>query len=61
MRDTGVPHTLLRTKEGSEDEAMPKKELRREIKWWEGVADHIDKFVSFSTLTWHKLVLTLFL
>ena len=53
VRDTeraSIPLTLLGNKEGSEDEARPKKELRREIKkWWEGVADHIDKIVSFST------------
>ena len=31
---------------GTEDEASQKKDLRREIKkWWEGVADHIDKIV----------------
>ena len=51
VRDTdkaSVPQTLLGNKEGSEGEAKPKKELRREIKkWWEGVADHIDKIVSF--------------
>jgi 1-phosphatidylinositol-3-phosphate 5-kinase len=35
-------------KDKMEDEASPKKELRKEIKrWWEGVADHIDKIVSF--------------
>jgi 1-phosphatidylinositol-3-phosphate 5-kinase len=47
------PHTLSEdenrknNKEGSEDEATwQRKELRREIKkWWEGVADHIDKIV----------------
>ena len=53
VRDTeraSIPLTLLGNKEGSEDEARPKKELRREIKkWWEDVADHIDKIVSFST------------
>ena len=43
-----VPHAPLGKKEVSEDEARPKKELRREIKkWWEGVADHIDKIVEF--------------
>lgn len=48
VRDTGIPQTLLGNKEGSEDGARPKKELRREIKkWWEGVADHIDKIVEF--------------
>lgn len=51
VRDTekaSIPHTLLGNKERSEDDARPKKELRREIKkWWEGVADHIDKIVSF--------------
>ncbi|KAF8797636.1 hypothetical protein BYT27DRAFT_7265512 [Phlegmacium glaucopus] len=37
-----VPQTLK--EERAEDEASQKKELRREIKkWWEGVADHIDK------------------
>jgi len=42
----GVPLTLLG--QGTEDEAIQKKDLRREIKkWWEGVADHIDKIVSF--------------
>ena len=51
VRDTeksSIPQTLLGKKEKSEeDEARPKKELRREIKkWWEGVADHIDKIVS---------------
>ena len=39
VRDTtekeSVPHTPWEKKEGSEDEARPKKELRREIKkWW---------------------------
>lgn len=53
LRDTGVPHILLGNKEGSEDEARSKKELRREIKkWWEGVADHIDKIVSLSAPNW---------
>ena len=52
VRDTtekaSVPHTRSGKKEKSEDEARPKKELRREIKkWWEGVADHIDKIVEF--------------
>ena len=54
VRDTekaSVPHTPLVNKERSEDEARPKKELRREIKkWWEGVADHIDKIVSLFCL-----------
>ena len=48
-----VLHIHSENKEGSEDEARPKKELRREIKkWWEGVADHIDKIVRFSTPNW---------
>jgi 1-phosphatidylinositol-3-phosphate 5-kinase len=51
VRDTekaSVPPAFLGHKERSEDEARPKKELRREIKkWWEDVADHIDKIVSF--------------
>ena len=38
-----------RKEEGTEDETSQKKDLRREIKkWWEGVADHIDKIVKFS-------------
>ena len=54
VRDTEKASvTPLGRKEGSEDEARPKKELRREIKkWWEGVADHIDKIVSFSAPNW---------
>ena len=46
---TSIPQTLLGGKEKSvDDEVRPKKELRREIKkWWEGVADHVDKIVSF--------------
>ena len=43
-----VPYAFLANKEKTEEEDRPKKELRREIKkWWEGVADHIDKIVSF--------------
>ena len=41
-----VPVCLSEPQERTEDEDRPKKELRREIKkWWEGVADHIDKIV----------------
>ena len=49
-----VPQTLSGNK-GSEDEAeaRPKEELRRKIKrWWEGIADHVDKIVSFSAPKW---------
>jgi 1-phosphatidylinositol-3-phosphate 5-kinase len=45
-----APHSDFGHKqEGTEDETSQKKDLRREIKkWWEGVADHIDKIVKFS-------------
>ena len=59
---SGIQLSLLGNKEGTEDVDRPKKELRREIKkWWEGVADHIDKIVSFfcSKLE-HKLMSILF-